>query len=165
MQSINNIYEVLNDDNNIITLRKKTINIDDYTVSENANGDIILQKIARIDIYDKKCITNHDFKNSEISYCSIDGADVEKLKYNSILNTIYKKINDGTTIIKHSVLNIKTIKKEDNGFYYIEGLGISIQRVDANKCIYEIITQCIENKINILMKIKLQNCKICNLYF
>ena len=35
----------------------------------------------------------------------------------------------------------------------------------ANKCIYEIITQCIENKINILMKIKLQNCKICNLYF
>ena len=54
-------------------------------------------------------------------------------------------------------VNIKTIKKEDNGFYYLQDLGISIQGVESNKCIYEIVSQCIKNKINITITIKLHN--------
>jgi hypothetical protein len=36
----------------------------------------------------------------------------------------------------------------------MEDLDISIQRVDSNKCLQEIINQCNENKINIILKIK-----------
>ena len=45
--------------------------------------------------------------------------------------------------------NIETIKKVDEGFYYIESLGISIQGVDANKCLREIIIQTEKNKIKL----------------
>jgi hypothetical protein len=47
------------------------------------------------------------------------------------------------------------LKKEDEGFYYLKNIGISIQGVDSNKCLSEIISQCIENKIKLSMKIKL----------
>jgi hypothetical protein len=35
-------------------------------------------------------------------------------------------INDGSKIIKNTKINIKTIKKLDEGFYYIDELGISV---------------------------------------
>ena len=60
---------------------------------------------------------------------------------------------------------MKTIKKEDEGFYYLDKLGISVQGVDSNKCIFEIINQCIENEINILMKIKLIDDVTINIQF
>lgn len=41
------------------------------------------------------------------------------LKYNSILKCVYNIINDGAQIIKNSKINIKTIKKESEGFVYI----------------------------------------------
>ncbi len=55
------------------------------------------------------------------------------------------QINDGTKIIKNTKLNIKTIKKEDEGFYYLDNIGISVQGIDSNKCLNEIISQCMEN--------------------
>jgi len=79
----------------------------------------------------------------------------KKLKYKSILEQIYEYIDDGTKIIKNTKLNIKTIKKEDDGFYYLDNIGISVQGVDSNKCLFEIINQCKEYKINLSMKIKL----------
>ncbi len=54
-------------------------------------------------------------------------------------------------------MNIKTIEKTDNGFYYLEDLGISIQGVDTNKCIYEIFQQCKMNNITLELSIKLNN--------
>ena len=65
----------------------------------------------------------------------MDNDEIIKLKYKSVLENIYKIINDGTKIIKNSKLNIKTIKKLDEEFYYLEDLGISIQGVDSNKCL------------------------------
>jgi hypothetical protein len=65
----------------------------------------------------------------------LDNDEIIKLKYKSVLENIYKIINDGTKIIKNSKLNIKTIKKLDEEFYYLEDLGISIQGVDSNKCL------------------------------
>jgi hypothetical protein len=88
-----------------------------------------------------------DLKKSIISECIIDNKQINKLKYNSVLEQIYKIINDGTKIIKNTKLNIKTINKNDEGFYYLENIGISVQRVESNKCLLEIINQCIENKI------------------
>ena len=54
-------------------------------------------------------------------------------------------------------LNIKLIEDKEKGFYYIEKLGISVQGCDSNKCLLEIINQCIENNIMISMEIKLIN--------
>ena len=66
-------------------------------------------------------------------------------------------INDGSKIIKKSKLNIKTLKKKDEGYYYLYDLGISIQGVGSNKCLAEIINQVEENKIKLSMKIKMNN--------
>ena len=66
-------------------------------------------------------------------------------------------------IIKNTKLNIKTIKKEDEGFYYLDNIGISIQGVDSNKCLLEIINQCLENQIKLSMNIKLINNIIINI--
>lgn len=52
---------------------------------------------------------------------------------------------------------MKTIKKIDEGFYYLDDIGINVQGVNSNKCIYEIMSQCIDNEINMIMEIKLQN--------
>ena len=46
------------------------------------------------------------------------------------------------------VLNIKTIKFNDNGFHYHKNIGLSIQRADATKTMKEIINQCNKNNIN-----------------
>ena len=78
-----------------------------------------------------------------------------KNKYKSTLYNIYNLINDKIKIIKNTKLNIIALKKVDNGFYYSDNLGISVQGADSNKCLLEIITQCIENKIKLYMKIKL----------
>ena len=104
-------------------------------------------------------------KKSTISECVIDNKEYNKLKYKSILEQIYKLINDGTKIIKNTKLNIKTIKKEDEGFYYLDNIGISVQGIDSNKCLFEIINQCIENEIEISMKIKLIDDTTININF
>jgi len=97
---------------------------------------------------------NYDFKKSNIISCFINGNNDMKLKYRSICEYIYRIINDGTKIIKQTKLNIKTLKKVDEGFSYLDDLGISVQGVDSNKCLYEILHQCIENEINIKLQIK-----------
>jgi hypothetical protein len=136
-----------------------------YTVINKDNGDKLLKKITNINITDIKDVKNYDFKKSIISECSIDNKEFNKLKYKNVLENIYKIINNGTKIIKNTKLNIKTIKKEDEGFYYLENIGISVQGVDSNKCLIEIINQCIENEIELLMKIKLIDDITINLSF
>ncbi len=87
------------------------------------------------------------------------------LKYKSILEQIYYIINDGTKIIKNTILNIKTINKNDEGFKYLDNIGISIQGADSNKSLFEIINQSIINEIKIFIKIKLINENIIHINF
>ncbi len=142
-------------ENGDILLQKIIIDDVNYTIVNKDNGDKLLKKITNINITDIKDIKTYDFKKSIILECLIDNKNLNKLKYRPILEQIYKYINDGTTIIKNTKLNIKTIKKEDEGYYYLDNLGISIQGVDSNKCLLEIMDQCIENEIELSMKIKL----------
>lgn len=121
-----------------------------------SNGDIILSK-KQIYIDDINECKKHDFKKSIILECIINNVKSNKLKYKSILVQIYTLINDGVTIIKNSKMNIKTVKYEQEGFYYINNIGISVQGVDSNKCILEILNQCTINDISIKLKIKLLN--------
>ena len=162
-------YKFTKLDNGDILLQKIVIDNINYTVINKENGDKLLKKITTINITDIKDIKDYDFKKSTISECLIDNNNqmvrFNKLKYKSILENIYKIINDGTKIIKNTKLNIKTIKKEDEGFYYLDNIGISIQGVNSNKCILEIINQCVENEIELSMKIKLDDGITINLSF
>lgn len=106
-------------------------------------------------------IYNIDYTHSQCLRCKIDDELIENPKYRKIIHHIYKKINCKTTIIKNTKLNIKTFNKTDQGYYYIDDIGISVQGVDSNKSIEEIINQC-GNNIKCEMKIKLKNGK--NIY-
>lgn len=111
-------------------------------------------------------LKQYDFKNSKIKYCKIDDEEIiTSLKYKPILEIVYSKINNGTKIIKNSKLNILTVEKTDEGFKYLENIGISYQGADANKCIYEIMNQSQQNSISISMKIELNNKKNINILF
>jgi hypothetical protein len=125
--------------------------------------DILLQLNRIINIQDIQDIQNYNFCKSIILYCKINNNNFTKLKYTSILGEIYNIINDGTTIIKNTKLNIKTIRKEDNGFKYLDNIGISVQGADSNKCLLEISNQCIKNKIKLSMNIKLVDENIINI--
>ena len=156
-------YKILVLDNGDILLQKIIIDNTNYIIIEKENGDKLLKKITSINITDIKYIKDYDFKKSIILKCLINNEDFNKLKYKLILEQIYKLIKDGVKIIKNTKLNIKTIKKEDEGFYYLDNIGISIQGVDSNKCLLEIINQCLENQIKLSMKIKLINNIIINI--
>ena len=128
-----------------------------YNIHKQDNGELLLQPIKQIVINNLDDISQYDFCKSQIILCSINDKLFDKNKYKPILNKIYYLINSGSKIIKNTNLNIETIEKENSGFYYLDKIGISVQGVDANKCIYEIINQCIKNYIKLEMNIKLQN--------
>ena len=159
------VYKFKNLDNGDILLKKVMLDNTNYTIINKNNGDKLLKLIEIVYIIDINDIKKYTFKQSNILHCLLNDDEIIKLKYKSILESIYKIINDGTKIIKNSKLNIKTIKKIDEGFFYLEYLGISCQGVDSNKCLLEIINQCIENKITINMKIKLKDESNININF
>ena len=136
------------------------INNIEYIIYPQNNGELLLKPIQIINNLDNLDTIN--FSSSQITSCKINNDNHEIYKYKSILNKIYEIIDDGTKIIRNTCLNIKTIRCTDKGFYYLKNLGISVQGVDANKCIYEIINQCIENNINLKINIKLNDNKLIN---
>ena len=158
MELIN--YSLIYQENDDILL-KKNIGLINYSLIYQENGDILLKK--NIILTDIKDLINYNFNNSIIENCLINNIKIEKLKYKSVLNYIYHVINCGSTIIKNTKLNIKTIEINDKGFYYLNKLGISIQGTDSNKCLLEIINQSITNNLSIYMKIKLINNLIINI--
>jgi hypothetical protein len=138
--------------------KKIYVDKDEYKIIKKDNGDILLKRRNNtITIKTSDDLKAHDFKDSDILSCTINNKDVDKLRYKCILERIYMIIDDGAKIIKNTKLNIKTLKKEDQGFYYLEDIGISVQGVDSNKCLSEIMNQCKINKITVDMKIKLDN--------
>lgn len=151
------VYKFNKLDNGDILLEKNIIDTNNFTIIVKPNGDKLLKKIENIQIKNIDDIKNFNFKKSLIKSCQLNNVFFDKLKYKRILTQIYNSIDNGTKIIKNTKLNIKTVKKQNEGFYHIKNLGISVQGVDSNKCLYEIINQCIHNKINIKLNITLSN--------
>ena len=99
-----------------------------------------------------------DYTKSNIIKLKINNKKVDiDLNYKSILRYIYdNEIKNGFRIIKNTLFkDIKTIKKEDKGYYYLEKIGISVRFKNANDGINEIINQCEINNIKLYMKIEL----------
>lgn len=156
------IEEILPDQS--ILLKKKYYNLDDYDIINNENGDIIINKKQKIFICNIDDLKSYNFINSKCEYCKINGEIMTpSIKYNNILKNIFNIIDDGTKIIKNSILNIKTTNETEKGFKYLENIGISYQGIDSNKCIKEIFNQCTKNNIKIKMKIILENNKKINI--
>jgi hypothetical protein len=98
-----------------------------------------------------------DYTNSKIIKLKINNKIEFDLNYKSIIRYIYEnEIKDGFRIIKDTLFkDIKTIKKEDKGYYYLEKIGISVRFKNANDSFNEIINQCEINNIKLYMKIEL----------
>jgi hypothetical protein len=85
--------------------------------------------------------------------------------YNSIIKYLFEDIiKDGAQIIRNSILNIKTVYRDDSGFHYLESIGISYQGIDSNKAIIEICNQCKVNNIILNLTIKLNNDELVMIY-
>lgn len=156
-----NIYcsnkEVLED--GTIIYEKENMIPDDYDVDEK-NNTITLKpkkKIIKIDNIGK--LREFNFSSSKIKECYLNEKRPSKNKYMSILMDIYELIDDGTKIIKNTLLNVKTKKINDKGYIYNSKLGISVQSANANKTFNEIVNQCLINKFSLNIEIKLLNGK------
>ena len=132
-----NIYKYIEQDNGNILLQKTVIDYTKYDQIIQDNGDILLKTKKIITKLDD--LKNINFTNSVIVSCKLNNQIKQKMKYKAILEDVYTLIGSGAKIIKNTKLNIETVNKNDNGFYYIDNLGISVRGVDSNKCIYEII--------------------------
>lgn len=118
-----------------------------------------------MEVYKFKYIDNGDILLEKVILDDTNYTIINKHNGDKLLKKIYKIINDGTKIIKNTILNIKTIKKIDDGYCYIEDLGISVQGVESNKRLLKIVNQCIKNGISIIMKIKLNDETNININF
>jgi hypothetical protein len=157
---MNNIYKYELQDNGDIVLKKLHIDETLYTVIKQ-NDTILLKKKKEIKIKNIDQISNYDFESSYIQKCIINDEEIPKLKYRPILTHVYEIINNPIKIIDNRKLNIKVGDYNNkNGFYYLEKLHISIQGVDSNKALLEILNQCSKNNINIKLTIKLKSSDI-----
>lgn len=125
----------------------KLVKIDDGT----------LKFIKENIISDVNELSKYTFTHSNITYCVVNDEEIDANKYAKILVNIYRLIDDGVKIIKNTTFNIKTIPLNDKGFTYLDDLGISYQKCDANKTIFEIVNQCKLNNIKLNIKIELQD--------
>jgi len=164
----NNNKETLTDDNeeNLTEDNKETLTDDNEETltddEENLTDDNEKSEIEDVEseIEDKKL---NDYVKSKITKLKINNKKVNiELKYKSILRYIYEnEINDGFRIIKNTIFkDIKTIKKENKGYYYLENIGISVRFKNSNDSLNEIINQCEINNINLYMKIELYDGEI-----
>jgi len=157
----------LDNDNIIIS------NIADYNISFY-NGNMILNKkqkkfiddFKKLNLNEKKNIDDfkkYNFKKSNIIECNIDNKKIDLYKYKQIIKYLYEKINNIDLIKTNTLLNIKDGKFTNDGFNYFDKLGISVQGIDSNKAIKEILNISNICNIKLNIKIRLENNEIINL--
>lgn len=131
-------------------------NISKYTL-EFTNDNLVL-KPKNIEITKEELLKN-DFKGSKIISAKIKKNNIlisDKLKYRSILTDIWKTM-DVESILDTTTFNVKTDKDNENGYTWIEELGISFQSRDAKSTFKEILNQIEVNGLKIEIDILLSN--------
>ena len=155
LQSIINIEEI--DKIYVLTLNEH------FTWKIVDNKIIIKKKIKTLYTIDEIKLIN--FRNSRVEKVSINNTIINNNNYNSIIKYLFEDIiKDGAQIIRNSILNIKTVYRDDSGFHYLESIGISYQSIDSNKAIIEICNQCKVNNIILNLTIKLNNDELVMIY-
>ena len=156
LQSIINIEWNQNSKNYVLTINEG------FNWELVDNKVIIKKNIKTFNTIDEIRLIN--FTNSKVEKVSINNIIINN-NYNSIIKYLFEDIiKDGTQIIRNSILNIKTVYRNDSGFHYLESIGISYQGIDSNKAIIEICNQCKVNNIILNMTIKLNNNEFIMIY-
>ena len=90
----------------IIITNMSTITIDniEYSIHKQKSSNLLLKPIKKIIINKIDDILEYDFCYSQIISCSVNDILCDKNKYKPILNDIYYKINNGTKIIKNTII-------------------------------------------------------------
>lgn len=141
-------------DDGTILLVPTSIDLTEFNMTINNSGHIRLTKRqVKVDVLDPG--SKVSFKGSSVQSCTMNDKPLTTLYFNHILRTVYHEIDDGVKIITNTRLNICTVDRSDKGFQFIPELGISVQGVNSDSCIQEIICQCRKNNISIHMEVKL----------
>ena len=141
------VYTEQKQTNGDILLVKKNLYTDEFIAQRQSTGDILLKKVT---IVTPDNIDKWDFKGAKIQQAVFkDGTEVVNPSFKKLYEIVHKQIGDGAQIIKHSILNIRTIEDTTRGFSWYPELGISVQGVDANKAMKEVVTQCQKNDLEI----------------
>ena len=131
-----------------------SISLDEYEHVKLPNGNILLKRKIYLttEVADLK---KHDFAGSKIISGSLDGKEIDKLKYRFMINYIYTKVRI-RQIKLTTMFNIVDGNRTDAGFRPIKS-GISIQGVSSTKAVIDILTQCIIYDISLDLSVVLKN--------
>ncbi len=111
-----------------------------------------------VEISDINQLKYHNLTGAKVLSCVIEDNPIEKTTWSNSIRTLYKQIADGARIIKDSILEIKTVRKVDEGFTFIKDLGISVRVKELRKnFVREIFTQAKANNLSVRMEIQLAN--------
>jgi hypothetical protein len=141
--------------------------IDKYTM-KIINNTLILTPVSEIKIIENRelkieKILKNSFSKSKIQKCTINNIiHAELKKYNQILLHIYSLI-DKKIILNNTKLNIKTEEKKGKGFVYYQNIGLSIQGVESNKTMSEILNMCKIQNIKLDLEILMLDNSIFNI--
>lgn len=116
------------------------------------------KKLVEISDINLNQLKSHNLTGAKVLSYVIEGTPIEKTTWSNSIRTLYKQIADGARIIKDSILEIKTVRKVDEGFTFIKDLGISVRVKELRKTfVREIFTQAKANNLSVCMKIQLAN--------
>jgi hypothetical protein len=127
-------------------------------ISQPRHTNLIKEPEFFVHIPDVYYLKYHNLTGAKVLSCVIEGTPIEKTTWSNTIRTLYKQIADGARIIKDSILEIKTVRKVDEGFTFIKDLGISVRVKELRKnFVREIFTQAKANNLSVCMKIELTN--------
>lgn len=111
-----------------------------------------------VEISNKDQLKSHNLTGAKVLSCVIEDNPIEKTTWPNSIRILYKQIADGARIIKDSILEIKTVRKVNEGFTFIKDLGISVRVKELRKTLVrEIFTQAKANNLSVSMEIQLAN--------
>lgn len=137
----------------------KIPNISNYIMEIVDDTLILTSKIKYITESDMNRIC---LLESIVLNCKINDEEVDRLKYKSILVSIYKQMTINK-ILQHTEINMKLIETNEDGYTWYKDLKLSIQHRDSNLTFKEIIRMIKLNEMKIEIEIQLKNKEI--IYF
>ena len=131
---------------------------------EDGRYELTKKEVLEINVKENiSRLKDFNFNKLSVEKVIIGDFEYENLGIFHILNQLYKLINEGSSIIRNSILNIYTIPIKANNYYYNKSLGISYPFKEYNYLIEEIFNQGIKNKIRIEILFRLENKKLLKL--
>ena len=135
----------------------KILELNNFNITQVNADEYYLEKKLNYKEITSKSLGKYDFTGCIIKQCLLDNNLIQIKSLNKLLEKVYLLINNKEQIKKNSLLNIEFIQNDIRGWNQIKKLGISYPKPKSNMLIYEIIKQLETAKINISLKLELEN--------